>query len=63
MFKVKREEFVNKTFRFPIDLVKKLEVIAQTEKVSLNNLVIQCCEYAIDNMDCRSNINKENIDI
>ena len=50
MFEVKNEEFVNKTFRMPISLVKKLEVIAQNKKVSLNNLVIQCCEYSIKNL-------------
>ncbi len=50
MFKVKKEEFINKTFRFPLRLVKRLEILAQKESVSLNNLVIQCCEYALDNM-------------
>lgn len=51
MFKIKKDEFVNKTFRFPLELVKKLEVLAQKEDVSLNNLVVQCCEYAINNME------------
>lgn len=50
MFKVKREEFTNKTFRIPVELLRKMEVLAQNEKVSLNNLVIQCCEYALNNM-------------
>ncbi len=50
MFEVKKEEHVNKTFRMPVDLVKKLEELAQKEKVSLNNLVIQCCRYSLDNM-------------
>ena len=47
MFQVKKQEFVNKTFRMPLELVKKMETIAQNEKVSLNNLVVQCCEYAL----------------
>ena len=50
MFEIKKEEYVNKTFRMPIELVKKMEVIAQKEKISLNNLVIQCCEYSIQNL-------------
>lgn len=50
MFMVKKEEYVNKTFRIPVELLKKLEVLAQNEKVSLNNLVIQCCDYALNNM-------------
>lgn len=48
MFKVKKEEYVNKTFRFPITLLSKLEKLAQNENVSLNNLVVQCCEYSMD---------------
>lgn len=51
MFKVKKSEHINKTFRMPTDLVQKLEVLAQSKNVSLNNLVIQCCEYALGNID------------
>ena len=51
MFKVKKTEYVNKTFRLPTDLVNRLEVVAQNKNVSLNNLVVQCCEYALENID------------
>ena len=51
MFKVKKTEYVNKTFRLPTDLVKRLEVVAQNKNVSLNKLVVQCCEYALENID------------
>lgn len=51
MFKVKKEEFVNKTFRFPVELLRKLETLAQREDVSLNNLIVQCCEYALDSIN------------
>jgi predicted HicB family RNase H-like nuclease len=50
MFKVTKPEFVNKTFRMPVDLVKRLEKVAQNEGVSVNALVIQCCEYALDKL-------------
>ena len=51
MFRVKKgEETVNKTFRFPETLVDKMADIAQREGVSLNNFVIQCCEYAIEHI-------------
>ena len=50
MFKVNKPEMVNKTFRMPAELVERLNVVAQTQKVSLNNLVCQCCEYALDNL-------------
>ncbi len=50
-FKIKKTEYVNKTFRLPVELVKQLELLAQEKDVSLNNLVVQCCEYALENID------------
>lgn len=51
MFKVKKEEFTNKTFRMPNDLIEQLQSVAQGQSVSLNQLVIQCCQYALDNLE------------
>ena len=51
MFKVKKPEMINKTFRLPLKLVQELQTIAQNKGVSLNNLIIQCCEYALKNLD------------
>ncbi len=51
MFKVKKEEFTNKTFRMPNDLIEQLQGVAQEQSVSLNQLVIQCCQYALDNLE------------
>lgn len=57
MFKVRHtEDTVNRTFRFPKSLLDKISVVAQNENVSINSLVVQCCEYAIDNL---SKNNKE----
>ena len=50
MFEVKKEEMSNKTFRLPISLIKRLENVAQQKGVSMNNLVRQCCEYALDHL-------------
>ena len=50
MFKVSKPEMVNKTFRMPAELVERLNVVAQAQKVALNNLVCQCYEYALDNL-------------
>jgi predicted HicB family RNase H-like nuclease len=55
MFKIKKTEHTNKTFRMPVDLIEKMEIIAQNKGVSLNNLVIQCCEYALENLDDEEN--------
>ncbi|MBQ8583887.1 MAG: hypothetical protein IJ488_04670 [Clostridia bacterium] len=58
MFEVKKPEHINKTLRLPLELVRRLEKVAQDKNVSLNSLVIQCCEYALDNLDSASNSNK-----
>ena len=50
MFKIQKKEYVNKTFRMPTDLVKKMQDLAQKTDVSLNAIVVQCCEYALDNI-------------
>ena len=50
MFRVEKEEMTNKTFRLPLQLVEKLYTVAQNKGVSLNSLVRQCCEYALDNL-------------
>ena len=49
-FEVSKPEYVNKTFRLKAELVKRLEILAQEKGVSLNNLVSQCCEYALENL-------------
>ena len=51
MFEVKKTEHTNKTFRMPTELIQKLEVLAESKNVSLNNLVIQCSEYALNNIE------------
>lgn len=49
-FEVKTNECVNKTFRIPLDLLQRLETVAQQSNVSVNKLVVQCCEYALKNL-------------
>jgi len=53
MFKLQKgyEEYVTKTFRLPKEFVEQLEKLAYDNHLSLNQLVIQCLKYAIDNLD------------
>lgn len=51
MFKLERREFVNKTFRLPLSLVEEMQELAQSKNMSLNQLVVRCCEYALNNLD------------
>lgn len=50
LFDVSKPETANRSFRMPKELVDKLYEVAQRKKVSLNFLVIKCCEYALENM-------------
>lgn len=51
MFKVEKPEYVNKTFRMEKKLLERLEQIAQEENISVNALMVQCCQYALNNME------------
>lgn len=42
---------VTKTFRLPEKMVETLELLARDYKISTNKLVIQCLEYALDNLE------------
>jgi len=43
-------ESVNKTFRIPIHIVEQLEHLAGKYNTSMNKIVIQCLEYALENI-------------
>ena len=42
---------ISKTFRLPVDLVQKMELLASKNKISLNKLVTQCLIYAMENIE------------
>ncbi len=50
MFYVQKTEMVNKTFRLPEKLVSRLSAVAQQQGISMNNLVAQCCNYALNDL-------------
>ena len=43
-------ESVNKTFRIPVHIVEELERLAGENNTSVNKVVIQCLEYALDHI-------------
>ena len=61
MFKIRKGyDSESKTFRLPIELIEKLDILATKNKLSLNQLVIQCLTYAVDNLvDCDDIGNKK----
>ncbi|WP_373270099.1 hypothetical protein, partial [Mediterraneibacter gnavus] len=53
MFKLKKEatEYENKSLRLPKDLIDEVQALANKNNLSFNKVVIQCIEYALDNME------------
>lgn len=52
MFKIQKGyDSESKTFRLPVELIGRLEFLAGQNKLSLNQLVIQCLNYALENLE------------
>ena len=53
MFQVKsdRKETENKTIRFPVPLIRRIEEAITGKDTSFSGFVIQACEYALSNME------------
>ena len=45
-----KKESENKTIRFPLPLVEKIEKEIQGQSVSFSSFVIQACEYALEEL-------------
>lgn len=46
-----RKETENKTVRFPIDLIRRIEKALVGKDATFSAFVIQACEYALENME------------
>lgn len=55
MFQIKpdKKETENKTIRFPVSLIEKIDQVIIENNVSFSGFVIQACEYALENMECK----------
>lgn len=53
MFRVKKErvEYENKSLRLPVDLIEKVQLLADKNEISFNKVVIQCIDYALEHME------------
>lgn len=52
MWKIQKGyESVTKSFRLPIELVEELDKLAYENNLSLNQIVIQCLRYSLDNLE------------
>ena len=50
MFEIKKAQNSNKTIRMPDELIDRLQKLADENDISFNQLVVQCCEYALNDM-------------
>ena len=52
MWKIQKGyDSVSKSFRLPTELVDELDKLAYENNLSLNQLVIQCLNFALENLD------------
>ncbi len=59
MWKIKKGyDSVSKSFRLPEELANKIDNLALKNNLSINQLVIQCLNYAINNLDDTNNNEK-----
>lgn len=49
-FVIRKPKSSNKTIRMPDLLIGKIESLASDYDISFNQLVVQCCEYAIEHL-------------
>ena len=49
-FIIKKPTNSNRTIRMPDTLIEQISRIAAEQDISFNQVVIQCCEFAIDNL-------------
>lgn len=48
--KTNKRETENKTVRFPLELINKIEKAISGKDITFSKFVIQACEYALENM-------------
>lgn len=55
MFKLQKDypDYEYKSLRLPTELIKQVQTLADANNLSFNKVVIQCIEYALDNMESK----------
>ena len=46
-----RKETENKTIRFPVDMISRIEEVMREKDVSFTGFVLQACEYVLDELE------------
>ena len=53
-------ESVDKTFRIPVNIVEQLDRLASGYKTSMNKIVVQSLQYALDNLNTDNTVADSN---
>ena len=56
-FIIKKPTSSNRTIRMPDDLIEKIGQLSSEQGISFNQLVIQCCEFALEHLQTKQNHN------
>lgn len=54
-FEIKKQEYVNRTYRITKELAEELSKVAQEENISVNELVVQSCKFALEHRKGKAN--------
>ena len=49
--KPNKKDTDNKTIRFPLPLIERIDKALENQDVTFSSFVLQACEYALDSMD------------
>jgi len=49
--KPNKKETENKTIRFPLYLIERIDKAIENQEVTFSSFVLQACEYALNNMN------------
>lgn len=49
-----KKESENKTIRFPVSLIERIEDTITNQEVTFSSFVLQACEYALKNIDTKN---------
>ncbi|MBQ6569112.1 MAG: hypothetical protein IJL87_02525 [Clostridia bacterium] len=50
VFKINKQKNSNKTIRMPEEIIMKLQELADKNNISFNQVVVQCCEFALNHL-------------
>ena len=56
--RIERDEFVNKTFRLNVKLMREVEIVCSQQNISMNRFVDIALKYALEHLE-----NEENTDM